>query len=161
MSDKSISDYTELLNMPAGTALGRSDWHRVTQEDINQFAMLTKDEDPFHIDPEWAKQNSPLGTTISFGFLTLSMLTYFSHQVFNRAGFFSSQETQLFNFGFNQIRLPEPVPAGAEIRGNFTFAGARVRDSGGIEFTTDIVIEIKGNERPALVAQWLGVAVRN
>ena len=160
MSDTVISDYTELLNMPAGTALGSSDWHRVTQEDINQFATLTKDEDPFHIDPEWAKQNSPLGTTISFGFLTLSMLTYFSYQVFNQAGFVSSEEIQLFNFGFNRIRLPEPVPAGAEIRGNFTFAGARVRDNGGIEFTTDVVIEIKGNERPALAAQWLGVAVR-
>lgn len=160
MSDTAISDYNELLNMPAGTALGSSDWHRVTQEDINQFATLTKDEDPFHIDPEWAKQNSPLGTTISFGFLTLSMLTYFSYQVFNQAGFVSSEETQLFNFGFNRIRLPEPVPAGAEIRGHFTFAGARVRDSGGIEFTTDIVIEIKGYERPAMVAQWLGVAVR-
>lgn len=160
MSDTAISDYTELLNIPEGKALGRSDWHRVSQEDINQFATLTKDEDPFHIDPEWAKQNSSLGATISFGFLTLSMLTYFSYQVFNRAGFVSSEEVQLFNFGFNRVRLPEPVPAGSEIRGNFTFAGARVRDSGSIEFTTDIVIEIKGNERPALVAQWLGVAVR-
>ena len=159
MSDTAISDFTELLNMPAGTELGSSDWHRVTQEDINAFATLTKDEDPYHVDPEWAKENSPLGTTISFGFLSLSMLTSFSYQVFNRAGFVSSDETQLFNFGFNRIRLPEPVPAGAEIRGNFTFAGARVRENGGIEFTTDIVIEIKGNERPALVAQWLGVAV--
>lgn len=160
MADTAVSDYSELLDMPAGTVLGSSDWHRVTQEDINQFATLTKDEDPFHIDPAWAKQNSPLGTTISFGFLTLSMLSCFSYQAFKRAGFVSSEDTQLFNYGFNRIRLPEPVPAGAEIRGNFTFASARVRDNGGIEFTTDVVIEIKGNERPALVAQWLAVAVR-
>lgn len=160
MSEIPMQDFTSLLEMPAGTDLGSSDWYRVTQEDINTFATLTKDEDPFHIDPEWAQANSPLGTTISFGFLTLSMLTYFSYQVFGRAGFAAGNDTQMFNFGFNRIRLPEPVPAGAEIRGNFTFTGARVRDNGGVEFTTDVVIEIKGNERPALVAQWLGVAVR-
>lgn len=155
-----MKDFTELLEMPAGTELGTTDWYTVTQDDINTFAMLTKDEDPYHIDPPWAQENSPLGTTISFGFLTLSMLTYFSYQVFDRAGFAADEDTQMFNFGFNRIRFPEPVPAGSEIRGNFTFAGARVRDNGGVEFTTDVVIEIKGNERPALVAQWLGVAVR-
>lgn len=159
MSDTSMRGFTELLDMAPGTPLGCSDWYRVTQEDINTFAALTKDEDPFHIDPEWAKAHSPLGTTISFGFLTLSMLTCFSYQVFGKAGFATDDNTQMFNFGFNRIRLPAPVPAGSEIRGNFTFAGARVRDNGGVEFTTDVVVEIKGNERPALVAQWLGVAV--
>ena len=159
MSDAAMNDFTKLLDMPAGTDLGSSDWYRVTQEDINAFATLTKDEDQYHIDPDWATKNSPLGTTISFGFLTLSMLTYFSYQVFGRAGIATGDDTQMFNFGFNRIRLPEPVPAGAEIRGNFTFTGARVRENGGVEFTTDVVIEIKGNERPALVAQWLGVAV--
>jgi len=161
MQQSRTRDFTDLLEMPAGTELGSSDWYRVTQADINTFATLTKDEDPFHIDPEWARANSSLGTSISFGFLTLSMLTFFSYQVFNRAGFAAVDDTQLFNFGFNRIRFPEPVPAGSDIRGTFTFAGARVRENGGVEFTTDVVIEIKGNERPALVAQWLGVAVRN
>ena len=87
MSDVSLRGFTELLEMAPGTDLGSSDWYRVTQDDINTFATLTKDEDPYHINPEWAKDNSPLGTTISFGFLTLSMLTYFSYQVFERAGF--------------------------------------------------------------------------
>ena len=67
-------DFTELMDMEPGTALGVSDWYKVNQEDINTFATLTKDEDPFHIDPEWARENSPLGTTISFGFLTRSQL---------------------------------------------------------------------------------------
>ena len=160
MTDKGTRDYTHLMDLEPGTGLGVSDWYEVTQEDLNTFATLTRDEDPFLIDPAWARENSPLGTTISFGFLTLSMLTFFSYQVFGRAGFAADENTQLFNFGFNRIRLPEPVPAGSEIRGNFTFAGARLRENGGVEFTTDVVIEIKGNERPALVAQWLGVAVR-
>lgn len=147
--------------MAPGTELGSSDWYRVTQQDINTFATLTRDEDPYHIDPEWARENSPLGETISFGFLTLSMLTFFSYQVFERAGFVTDDSTQLFNLGFNRVRLPEPVPAGSDIRGNFTFAGARVRENGGVEFTTDVIVEIRGNARPALVAEWLGVAVRN
>jgi acyl dehydratase len=145
--------------MEPGTELGVSEWHTVTQEDINAFAVLTRDEDPYHTEPDWAREHAPLGTTISFGFLTLSMLTWFSHQVFDRLGIKSGDDTQLFNFGFNRVRLPEPVPAGARIRGRFTFAGARVRDSGGIEFTNNVVVEIEGKERPALVAEWLGVAV--
>ena len=74
--DTALKDFTELLEMVPGTELGSSDWYTVTQDDINTFATLTKDEDPYHVDPDWAKLNSPLSTTISFGFLTLSMLTY-------------------------------------------------------------------------------------
>ena len=145
--------------MPSGTELGISPWHKVTQEDINAFAKLTRDEDPYHTEPEWARAHSPLGSTISFGFLTLSMLTYFSHQVFDRLGIRPGSDTQMFNFGFNRVRLPEPVPAGADIRGRFSLAGSKVRKAGGIELTFDVVVEIKGNDRPALVAEWLGVAV--
>jgi len=146
--------------MEVGAELGVSAWEMVTQEEISDFGRLTKDEDPYHVDPEWATSNSALGTTIAFGFQTLSMLTYFLHQVFDELGI-SAGEAQLFNFGFNRIRLPEPVPAGAEIRGRFTFAGARVRESGGVEITLNAVIEIRNNDRPALVADWLFVARKN
>jgi len=152
------SSYAGLLGMEDGTALGNSDWHRVTQEDINAFGRLTKDEDPYHVDSDWARENSVLGTPISFGFLTMSYLTYFLHQALGKLGI-ASDDTQLFNFGFNRVRLPEPVPVDAEIRGNFTFAGARVRDSGGVEVTVNATVEIRGNERPALVADWLFVAM--
>ena len=160
MSDQSESNFNSLLTMQPGTELGTSDWHTVTQEDINRFAVLTKDEDPFHTDPEWARANAPLGTTISFGFFTLSMLTWFSHQVFDALGIASGDDTQMFNFGFNRVRMPEPVPAGADIRGRFTFGGARVRENGGTEITVNVVVDIKGNDRPALVAERLFVAVR-
>ena len=136
-----------------------SDWYTVSQDDINTFARVTRDEDPFHTDPEWAKENSPLGTTISFGFLTMSMLTHFSHQVFGALGIESGDDTQMFNFGFNRVRMPEPVPAGSNIRGHFVFAGARVRDNGGTEITVNVTVEIENNARPALVAEWLFVAV--
>lgn len=151
--------FSSFLEMQPGTELGSSDWHRISQEDINAFAKLTRDEDEYHIDPEWARQHSPLGTTISFGFLTLSMLTFFSHQVFAEIGVEPEDGTQLFNFGFNRVRMPEPVPAGARIRGQFRFGGARTRDAGGVEITVKAVVEIEGNDRPAVVADWLFVAV--
>jgi acyl dehydratase len=152
-------NFTTLLEMQPGAEMGVSGWHRVTQDDITAFAKITKDEDPFHIDPGWARENSPLGTTIAFGFQTLSMLTYFLHQVFAELGIAADDDTQMFNFGFDRVRLPEPVPAGAEIRGRFSFGGARTRDAGGVEITVNVVVEIKDNEHPALVAQWLFVAV--
>jgi acyl dehydratase len=148
------------MELAPGTDLGVSDWHEVTQQDINAFATLTRDEDDFHINPEFAREHSPVGTSISFGFLTMSMLTYFSHQVFDQMGIRSSDHTQMFNFGFDRVRMPEPVPAGSRIRGRFTFAGARVRESGGLEITVDVIVDIDGNDRPALVAEWLFVAVR-
>ena len=159
MSGSSAGGIQALLDIAPGTELGVSDWHTVTQADINAFASLTRDEDPYHTDPDWARAHSHLGTTISFGFLTLSMLTAFSHEVFDKLSVSPGDDAQMFNFGFNRVRLPEPVPAGAAIRGRFTFAGSRVRDAGGIELSFDVVVEIKGRDRPALVCEWLAVAV--
>ena len=159
MAAEDQGGFSSLLEMAPGTPLGVSDWYEVTQADINAFARLTRDEDPYHTDPEWARENAPLKTTISFGFLTMSMLTYFSHQIFESLGIRSGDDTQMFNFGFNRVRMPEPVPAGSRIRGRFAFAGARVRPNGGTEITVDVVVDIAGNERPALVAEWLFVAV--
>jgi acyl dehydratase len=161
VSNGQSSGFSSFLEMQPGTELGASDWHRVSQEDITAFARLTKDEDEYHVNPDWARDNAPLGTTISFGFLTMSMLTYFSHQVFGNLGVGAGDDTQMFNFGFNRVRMPEPVPAGAEIRGHFTFGGARVRDAGGVEITVSVSVEIKDNDRPALVADWLFVAVKD
>ncbi|HEY5761826.1 MAG TPA: MaoC/PaaZ C-terminal domain-containing protein [Rhodocyclaceae bacterium] len=160
MANESRAGFLSLLDMRPGTELGASDWYAVTQEDIDAFARLTRDEDPYHTDPGWAREHSPLETTISFGFLTMSMLTHFLHQVFGRLGIESGDDIQVFNFGFNRVRMPEPVPAGAEIRGRFSFVGARLRDNGGAEITVNAVVDIKGNDRPALVAEWLFVAVR-
>lgn len=149
----------KILELPQGADMGVSAWHRVTQDDVDAFARLTHDTDPFHNDPEWASQASPLGTTISFGFFTLAMLSHFANQVLADLGIESGDETQMLNFGFNRVRMPEPVPVGSEIRGQFVFAGCRERPAGGLEITLTATIEIRGNERPALVADWLFVAV--
>ena len=160
MANEGTRSYLAALDMEPGTELGTSAWHEVTQEDISAFAKLTRDEDAYHVDPEFARENSPLGTTISFGFLTMSMLTCFSHEVFGRAAISAEADgVQLFNLGFNRLRFPEPVPVGSMIRGRFTLKGVRTRENGGVEFTTTVVVEIKGNDRPALAGEWLGVAV--
>ena len=145
--------------MAPGTELGTSAWHRVTQEDISAFATLTRDEDPFHTDAEWAAEHSLFGTTIAFGFQTMSMLTYFSHQVFDQLGVGADDNMQLLNYGFNRVRIPEPVPAGSDIRGRFTLADATTRDDGGVQITLYVTVEIRDRERPALAAEWLFVAV--
>ena len=159
MAKEAARSFAALADMAPGTPLGVSGWHTVSQQDIDAFARLTKDEDPFHIDPDFARANSPLGTTIAFGFQTLSMLTHFSHQVFDALGLRADAGTQLFNFGFDQVRMPEPVPAGSRIRGHFTFAGARVRPAGGLEIRVDAVVEIDGRQKPAIAAEWLFVVV--
>jgi len=148
-----------LYSLSEGTDLGASAWHRVTQSDVDAFARLTIDEDPFHNDPDWAQQHSPMGTTISFGFFTLSMLTHFAHEVLGNHGIESADDVQMLNFGFNRVRLPEPVTVGSDIRGRFVLAGTRERAAGGLEITVSASVEIKGNDRPALVAEWLFVAV--
>lgn len=144
-----------LQELPPGSELGVSDWHPVTQEQTTAFGRLTNDEDPFHLDPQWAAEYSGLGTTIAFGFQTLSLLTYFLHQALARRGIDPGPDTQLFNYGFNRVRLPEPVRVGAEIRGKFKLLQTRIRESGGIEIALDAVIEIRDVDKPALVAEWL------
>jgi len=159
VATQATKGFAVLADLAPGTALGVSGWYTVMQTDIDEFAKLTRDEDPFHIDPAFAQVNSPVGATIAFGFQTLAMLTYFSHQVFGALGIAAEAGQQVFNFGFNRVRMPEPVPAGSRIRGHFTFAGARKRESGGLELRLDTVVEIDGRTRPALVAEWLFVVV--
>lgn len=154
-----ISGLEKLSQLPSGTELGASAWHTVTQEDVDAFARLTHDESPFHNDPEWARRESPLGTTISFGFFTLAMLSHFAHQVLEDLRLESDGATQMLNFGFNRVRMPAPVPVGSEIRGRFNFAGATERPAGGLEIKLTATVEIRGQEGPALVADWSFVAM--
>ena len=102
----------------------------MTQSDVDAFGRLTLDEDPFHMDPEVARESSPIGATISYGFFTMSMLTHFAHQVLGEHGIESTDDVQMLNFGFNRVRMPEPVLVGSDIRGRFVLAGVRQRPSG-------------------------------
>ena len=139
--------------------LGVSPWHQVTQEQVDQFAKVSLDPDPMHVDPEWAKANSPFGQTIVFGFQTLSLLTYFAHQVIDPLTDRYPALKYALNYGFDRVRLVAPVPVGARLRGRFKITDAQPKGDGGTLVTMNAAVEIEGQTRPALVADWLWVAV--
>ncbi len=146
--------------LSSGQCVGPSRWVRVEQTMIDQFGALTFDPDPMHIDQEWAREHGPYGGTIAFGFLTLSFLTHFLHDAMNsspEAG--QRQSGHFLNYGFNRIRFINPVRSGARVRGHFRIE-ERTKDEQGRWMTrVHCTVEIEGEERPALVAEWLSLQV--
>lgn len=138
-----------------GTEIGVSDWHAVTQADVDRFADVTHDHDWMHVDPERARREGPYEGTVSFGFFTLSMLTCFSHQI----GLWPEDAGYGLNYGLNRVRWIAPVPVGSRIRGRFVLTGFQPR-KGGFLSTTEATVEIDGGEKPAMVAEWLGLFFR-
>lgn len=137
-----------------------SDWVVVTQAMIDDFGRSTLDTDPFHNDPEWAKDNTPYGGTIAFGFLTVSLLTHLAASAIeNSGGKFKPDGGYFLNYGFDRMRLVEPVPAGGRVRGRFVQGKEYTDEAGRVRRSMDAVIEIENGKRPALVATWLSVWV--
>jgi acyl dehydratase len=133
-----------------------TDWFEVTQEQVNVFADCTLDRQFIHVDPE-AAAKSPFGGTIAHGFLTLSMLAYFSQS------FSLSIEGSYMgvNKGFDKVRFVAPVPVGSRIRCHTTVAEINQKKPGQYDFKMDISVEIEGGDKPALVAEWLSVQMVN
>jgi acyl dehydratase len=129
-----------------------SPWHVITQGDIDLFARATHDPDPMHVDPDWCRIHGPFPTTVAFGFLTLSLVTYFSHQALSWP-----KDAYALNYGLDKVRFVAPVPVGSRVRGRFTTREAEPRPDGSQLTRTGVVVEIEGQERPAIVAEWLGV----
>jgi acyl dehydratase len=129
-----------------------TDWFEVTQEQVNVFADCTLDHQFIHIDPE-AAAKSAFGGTIAHGFLTLSMLAYFSES------FSLSIEGSYMgvNKGFDKVRFVAPVPVGSRIRCHTTVVEINEKKPGQYDFKMGISIEIEGSDKPALVAEWLSV----
>ena len=152
MKESGADRAKRILGVAPGELIGTSPWVKVTQDDIDEFARVTRDPDPMHIDPEWCAEQGPFPTTIAFGFLSLSLITHMSHKAREWApGVYG------LNYGFDRMRFVAPVPVGSRIRGHFKLASAEPRDDGSVMTKTDVTVEIDGDERPALVAEWLGV----
>ncbi len=138
-------------------------WVEVTQELVNGFGKYTIDPDPFHIDPVWAKDNSPYGGTIAFGFFTISMLTHLMHiaQGSGARDVSANPKTHghYLNYGFNRLRLVTPVPVGARIRGTFKIKDLTVDEKGRNIVTFEAKVLIENEEKPALVADWIALWV--
>jgi acyl dehydratase len=138
------------LERARGERIGESAWLTVTQETIDAFARVTGDPQWIHVDPERARRESPLGTTIAHGFLTLSLLSRMIGEVVS----FPTARMSL-NYGFDRVRFVSPVPAGSEVRGVFAIEDVR-RIEGGAQVTWRAEIELRGAPRPAVSALWIG-----
>jgi acyl dehydratase len=142
------------LQSRIGEELGVSAWFTIDQARIDEFASATNDPDPMHVDPAWARENSPFRETVSFGFLTMSLLTSLYHDVmeYRRIG---RKDGYGLNYGFDRLRLVSPVPVNSAVRGHFRLTGIEERQNRQYLLRIDATIEIESQEKPALVAEWL------
>ena len=137
-----------------GKEVGVSDWLLVDQDRINQFADATGDHQYIHVDPERAAQ-TPFGTTIAHGFLTMSLMVLMGYE-----GSTKLQNSVMgINYGFDKLRFINPVKVDSKIRGRFVLLNAEEKNPNQWLLKHSITVEIDGEEKPALVAEWLGMSV--
>src|SRR5437588_4918556 len=130
----------------AGQELGESDWHQVTQDQIDTFADATGDHQWIHVDTERAKAG-PFGTTIAHGYLTLSLIPMLGAQIYTVQGL-----SMGINYGTNKVRFPKPVPVGSKVRASADLVD--VSDvAQGKQAVVRYTIEIEGEDKPACVAE--------
>src|SRR3954451_21120762 len=144
----------EGLQSLVGEEVGPSEWRTVTQEDIDRFAELSGDDQWIHVDVERAERESPFGTTVAHGNLTLSLIDGLRRDLISTSGFALG-----VNYGWNKVRFPAPVPAGSRVRA--TAEVLEVEDVGGgwWQVITRFTIEVEGTEKPACVADSVGRAL--
>lgn len=146
---RTVDELRELI----GQEIGVSDWVEITQERVNAFADATGDHQYIHIDPERAKQTF-FGGTIAHGYLTLSLIPYLGSL---RSGVRIDLGGKMgVNYGVNKVRFPAPVPVGSRIRSRHTLLAVEEVPNNGIQMTSQVTIEVEGQERPACVAETLG-----
>jgi acyl dehydratase len=137
-----------------GTELGPTDWTEITQEQIDAFADVSRDHQWIHVDTERAARESPFGTTVAHGNLTLSLIDYLRSQLFRQEGV-----TMGVNLGWNRVRFPAPVLAGSRIRATAEVASVEDKGNGWVEVVTRFTIERDGEQKPVCVADSVGRAL--
>jgi len=136
-----------------GQEIGTSDWLEVGQDRISEFADATEDRQFIHIDPIAAAAHTPFGGTIAHGFLTLSLLSRMAAD----AMLVPDTTKMAVNYGLDRVRFLAPVKAGKRIRGHFTLESAEDKAPGQLLLKHNVTVEIEGEDKPALTAQWLGL----
>lgn len=140
-----------------GCELGVSDWLTIEQGRINQFADCTDDHQWIHVDVDRAKRESPFGTTVAHGYLTLSLLARFGFEL----GLFPPDASSAVNYGLDRVRFMTPVKAGARIRDRITLTGVEDKGAGRVLIKAQHTIEIEGENKPAMVAEMLAMLITN
>jgi acyl dehydratase len=142
----------EAYQAMVGKEIGVSSWHLIDQPRIDTYANVIEDHQFIHVDPERAKQTA-FGTTIAHGFLTMSLLSIMSYEVMPAI----AGTTMGVNYGFDKLRFISPVRSGKLVRGRFVLAEAKLRKPNELQSRTNVTVEIEGEDKPALVADWLGL----
>jgi acyl dehydratase len=145
----SLSTITQFV----GQEIGVSDWLTMDQERINQFADYTGDHQWIHVDVERARRESPFGSTIAHGFLTLSLAASWQYEL----GIIPAGVSESLNYGLERVRFLAPVKVGARIRDRVVLVSVEPRGKGRLLLKTSNTIEIEGETRPALIAETLSL----
>jgi acyl dehydratase len=136
-----------------GKEIGVSDWHTMTQEQINKFADATGDYQWIHVDVERCKREMPGGKTIAHGWLTLSLVPRLAATLYR-----VKQRSRGLNYGANRVRFTGMVPAGSRIRLRLVIKSVEAMKDGGTRITNEGTMELEGRDRPVLVAETIGVS---
>ena len=135
-----------------GKELGPTEWITVTQEMIDKFAEATGDHQWIHVDVERAKKEMPGGKTIAHGYLTLSLLPRLAPTLMT-----VEKRSRGINYGSNKVRFISPVPAGARVRLKQRIVKAEEVEGGGVRVYNEMTMEVEGGQKPAMVAETIGV----
>lgn len=134
-----------------GREAGVSGWITVDQTMIDRFADVTQDLQFIHVDPARAAAETPFGGTVAHGFLTLSLASHFAQEALAPV----PGAAMSLNYGFERVRFPSPVRSGARVRGRFVLTAVTARAATQVMHEHRLTVEIDGQDRPALVADWL------
>jgi acyl dehydratase len=142
----------EEIRSRIGQSLGASPWIEISQQGIDAFADVTGDHQFIHVDPAAAAQ-TPFGGTVAHGFLTLSLLSQMAAHVM----LVPESMKMGVNYGFEKVRFIAPVRSGKRVRGHFTLATMEEKRPGQWQFLHQVTVEIEGENKPALTADWIGL----
>ena len=142
----------ETYQAMVGKEVGVSSWHLIDQGRINVYADVIEDHQFIHVDPERAKETA-FGNTIAHGFLTMSLMSIMSYEVMPVI----QGTTMGVNYGFDRLRFISPMRAGSRVRGRFVLTEAKLRKPTELQSCTNVTVEIEGEDKPAIVADWLGL----
>ena len=152
-SDTNLNTALDSLQSRIGQSSPATDWFEVTQDRIDGFAEVTMDHQWIHVDVKKAK-SGPFGEPIAHGHLTLSIMGHLPKTESVPGSKLDGQKLSI-NYGFDKVRFPSPVPVGAKIRAISTLKRAEIK-GGMIETMNEVVVEVEGQQKPAVVAESLG-----
>jgi len=153
MTTKGETAY-KLFQLAIGQSEGAGAWLVIDQARINSFADVTEDQQFIHVDPEACKTLSPWGVPIAHGFLTLSLLSKLSESVPQPPERVEGVVMGV-NYGFEKVRFVNPVKVGSKIRASAVLTGVEAKDANTLQVTKTYTVEIEGESKPALVADWI------